>query len=107
MSLPKDRTHGRHTPAMAMSHRCRTPVISGPGRPLRFDSDAVARGLMQRDRMPGELARSTHRLIRLLRPENVGTAAQTAMTWLKPLPISPGKPIPNIPRFPATLGRLG
>ena len=41
----------------------------------------------------GELARSTQRLIRTLRPENVGTAAQAAITWFKPLP--------------ATLGRLG
>ena len=28
-----------------------------------------------------QLARSTQRLIQMLRPENVGTAAQTAMTW--------------------------
>ena len=32
----------------------------------------------------GELARSTLRLIEMLRPENVGTAAQTAMTWFDP-----------------------
>ena len=31
-----------------------------------------------------ELARSTQRLIQMLRPEAVGTAAQTAITWLKP-----------------------
>jgi putative hemolysin len=57
----------------------------------------------------GEFARSTQRLIRMLRPENVGTAAQTAMTWLKPLPTPGGiiKPIRNSPNFPATLGRLG
>src|SRR3981081_237394 len=57
----------------------------------------------------GEFARSTQRLIQMLRPENVGTAAQTAMTWFKPLPISPGviRPIRRFPNFPATLGRLG
>jgi len=41
----------------------------------------------------GELARSTARLIQLLRPENVGATAQAAMSWFKPLPV--------------TLGRLG
>ena len=41
----------------------------------------------------GELARSTQRLIRMLRPENVGATAQAAITWFKPLPV--------------TLGRLG
>jgi putative hemolysin len=41
----------------------------------------------------GELARSTQRLIRLLRPENVGIAAQAAITRFKPPP--------------STLGRLG
>ena len=56
----------------------------------------------------GELARSTQRLIQLLRPENVGTAAQTAITWLKPPPAPPGiKPIPGFSNFPAALGRLG
>jgi putative hemolysin len=57
----------------------------------------------------GEFARSTQRLIQMLRPENVGTAAQTAMTWLKPLPTSSGiiKPIRKFPNYPATLGRLG
>ncbi|HMI13422.1 MAG TPA: ornithine--acyl-ACP N-acyltransferase OlsB, partial [Bradyrhizobium sp.] len=56
----------------------------------------------------GELARSTQRLIEMLRPEKVGTAAQTAMTWFKPLPISSNviKPI-RLPEFPATLGRIG
>jgi L-ornithine Nalpha-acyltransferase len=56
----------------------------------------------------GELARSTQRLIAMLRPENVGTAAQTAMTWFKPPPISSDviKPI-RFPGFPATLGRIG
>ena len=43
---------------------------------------------MQGDFIQGDLARSTHRLIRMLRPENVGTA-ETAVTWLKPLPIPP------------------
>jgi putative hemolysin len=41
----------------------------------------------------GELARSTQRLIRLLRPETIGASAQAAVTWFKPLPV--------------TLGRLG
>ena len=56
----------------------------------------------------GELARSTQRLIEMLRPEKVGTAAQTAMTWFKPLPVSSDvvKPI-RFPEFPATLGRIG
>src|ERR1700694_2856705 len=55
-----------------------------------------------------QLARSTQRLIAMLRPENVGTAAQTAITWFKPLPISSDviKPI-RFPGFPATLGRIG
>src|SRR5882762_11930652 len=82
------------------------PVISGPRRPRRFDFEkhAVARIAMQN----GELARSTQRLIAMLRPEKVGTAAQTAMTWFKPLPISSDvvKPI-RFPEFPATLGRIG
>ncbi|GAC1345978.1 MAG: GNAT family N-acetyltransferase [Bradyrhizobium sp.] len=57
----------------------------------------------------GELARSTQRLIQMLRPENVGTAAQTAITWLKPPPTPFGliKPVRNFPNGPATLGRLG
>ena len=56
----------------------------------------------------GELARSTQRLFQMLRPENVGTAAQSAITWLKPLPSQPGaiKPI-RLPSHSATLGRLG
>ena len=56
----------------------------------------------------GELARSTQRLIQMLRPEKVGTAAQTAITWFKPQPSTSGviKPI-RLPNFPATLGRLG
>jgi len=56
----------------------------------------------------GELARSTQRLIQLLRPEKVGTAAQTAITWLKPPPAPLGiKPIRSLSNFPTTLGRLG
>src|SRR6202521_3649357 len=56
----------------------------------------------------GEFARSTQRLIAMLRPENVGTAAQTAMTWLKPQPSPSGvsKPI-RFPNLPITLGRSG
>ena len=56
----------------------------------------------------GELARSTQRLIQMLRPENVGTAAQAAITWFKPqLPASGVvKPI-RLPGPPRTLGRLG
>jgi len=56
----------------------------------------------------GELARSTQRLMQMLRPENVGSAAQMAMTWFKPLPFPSGiiKPI-GLPNLPATLGRLG
>ena len=56
----------------------------------------------------GELARSTQRLIEMLRPEKVGTAAQTAMTSFKPLPVSSDvvKPI-RFPVFPAALGRIG
>jgi L-ornithine Nalpha-acyltransferase len=57
----------------------------------------------------GEFARSTQRLIQMLRPETVGAAAQTAITWLKPLPAPSGiiKPIRKFPNYPATLGRLG
>src|SRR5882757_9790504 len=55
-----------------------------------------------------QLARSTQRLIQMLRPENVGTAAQTAITWFKPQssPVGVIKPI-RFPSLPATLGRLG
>src|SRR3984893_12112852 len=57
----------------------------------------------------GEFARSTQRLIRMLRPEMVGPPAQTAITWFRPLPPPSGviKPIRRFPHFPATLGRLG
>src|ERR1700730_18228965 len=56
----------------------------------------------------GEFARSTQRLIQMLRPEKVGTTAQTAITWFKPQPFASGviKPI-RVPNVPATLGRLG
>jgi putative hemolysin len=56
----------------------------------------------------GAFARSTQRLIEMLRPEKIGTAAQTAMTWFKPQPSPSGviRPI-RLPAFPATLGRLG
>jgi putative hemolysin len=56
----------------------------------------------------GDLARSTQRLIQMLRPENVGTAAQTAITWLKPpTPFGIIKPPRSFPNAAATLGRLG
>jgi len=82
---------------------------------------AIAGIPMQDDR----LLRPTQRLIEKLRPENMGTAAQTAMTWLRPSPASlaslsslrslasfgiiPGdiKQIKAFPEFPVTLGRLG
>src|SRR5229473_3193704 len=52
----------------------------------------------------GEFAQ---RFIQMLRPENVGNAAQTAITWLKPPPAPIGiKPL-RFANFPATLGRLG
>src|ERR1700738_2923751 len=56
-----------------------------------------------------QLARSTQRLSQMRRRENVGTAAQTAMTWFKPQPSPPSSmnPIQGFPNFPATLGRLG
>ena len=56
-----------------------------------------------------ELARSTQRLRQMLRPATLGTAAQTAITWLKPplkLPEA-ASPIRDFPPIPATLGRLG
>jgi putative hemolysin len=56
-----------------------------------------------------DLARSTQRLMQMLRPETVGTAAQTAIGWLKPplkLPEA-ASPICDFPRVAATLGRLG
>jgi hypothetical protein len=57
----------------------------------------------------GEFARSTQRLIQMLRPENVGTAAQTAMTWFKPLPAPAGviKPIRSFSNFPPCLDGSG
>jgi putative hemolysin len=55
-----------------------------------------------------EFARSTQRLIQMLRPEAVGSAAQTAITWFKPQLSPPGgiKPI-RFSNVPVTLGRLG
>jgi putative hemolysin len=74
------------------------------GRIDSIQMRAAARVSMQN----GELARSTQRLIQMLRPENVGTAAQTAMTWFKPSPVPPGaRPTRSFPDFPVTLGRLG
>jgi putative hemolysin len=66
---------------------------------------AIARMSMHEE----PLARSTQRLIQRLRPGRVGTAAQTAMTWFKPLPSSIRmiKPVQEYNDFPATLGRLG
>src|SRR6202048_295390 len=56
-----------------------------------------------------QLARSTQRLSQMRRPENVGTAAQTAITWFRPQPSQPAviRPIRSFPNFSATLGRLG
>jgi putative hemolysin len=52
----------------------------------------------------GEFAQ---RFIQMLRPENVGNAAQTAITWLKSPPALIGiKPL-RLANFPASLGRLG
>jgi putative hemolysin len=56
-----------------------------------------------------EPARSTQRLMQMLRPEALGTAAQTAITWFKPplhLPHA-ARPIRDFPGASATLGRLG
>jgi hypothetical protein len=83
-------------------------VISEPED--RADSnrtDAVKGMSMQH----GEFAQ---RFIQMLRPENVGNAAQTAITWLKP-PLAPigTKPLrlanfsATPGNFSATLGRLG
>src|SRR5229473_1217255 len=52
----------------------------------------------------GEFAQ---RFIQMLRPENVGNAAQTAITWLKPPPAPIGSKPLRLANFPATLGRLG
>jgi putative hemolysin len=53
-----------------------------------------------------EPARSTHRLMQMLRPEAVGTAAHTAITWFRPLPeaVKPGRYFSSLP---TALGRLG
>ncbi len=50
----------------------------------------------------GEFARSTQPLFEMLRPEKVGTAVQTAITW--PLGI---KPIPYFPDSKRGGKRLG
>jgi putative hemolysin len=57
----------------------------------------------------GELARSTQRFMKLLRPENAGAVAHNAITWLKPALKFPdhGKPARVFPTEPATLGRIG
>src|ERR1700738_2447889 len=52
----------------------------------------------------GEFAQ---RFIQMLRPENVGNAAQTAITWLQPPPPVIGSKPLCLANFPATLGRLG
>jgi putative hemolysin len=54
-----------------------------------------------------ELARSTQRLMQMLRSEAVGTAAHTAITWFKPSLPEAVKAIRDFPSVPATLGRLG
>jgi putative hemolysin len=56
-----------------------------------------------------ELTRSTQRLMQMLRPEAVGTAAQTAITWLKPQlkPAEAVRSVRGFPNLPITLGRLG
>jgi putative hemolysin len=57
----------------------------------------------------GELTRSTQRFMKLLRPENAGAVAHSAITWLKPALKFPdhGKPARVFPSEPATLGRIG
>ncbi|KIZ47793.1 MULTISPECIES: GNAT family N-acyltransferase [Rhodopseudomonas] len=60
--------------------------------------------------MPAEdLTRSTQRFIKLLRPENAGAVAHSAITWFKPAPklMLDGKPIVRFPQQPATLGKIG
>jgi len=54
-----------------------------------------------------ELARSAQRLRQMLRPETVGVAAQTAMSWLKPPLTEIARPSSEFPTLPAALGRLG
>jgi hypothetical protein len=53
--------------------------------------------------------RAQQTLIRMLRPENVGSVAHSAITWLKPpAPFSELRsPDDDAPALPATLGRLG
>jgi putative hemolysin len=91
---------------MAVSHGCWTGVISHPSKTaaIRFGASfAVAREFMQN----GELARSTQRLIEMLRPANVGTAAEKAITWFKPPLLPTAARSIRLPNPPATLGRLG
>ncbi|HEY0331603.1 MAG TPA: GNAT family N-acyltransferase [Rhodopseudomonas sp.] len=56
-----------------------------------------------------DLARSTQRFIKLLRPENAGAMAATAITWLKAPPYlpQPRKALRPFPAAPASLGRIG
>ena len=73
-----------------------------------------------------QIARPAQRLIQMFRPENMGTAAQSAMTWLKPSPASLASlsslrslaslgdihiakinPARTLSESAATLGRLG
>jgi L-ornithine Nalpha-acyltransferase len=75
------------------------------GRVDSIRAPAVARASMRGDK----LARSKAGLLHSLRPEMVGAAAHSAVTWFKPpltLPRSI-EPIAGFPVLPATLGRLG
>ncbi|NVN85919.1 MAG: GNAT family N-acetyltransferase [Rhodopseudomonas sp.] len=58
---------------------------------------------------PEDLARSTQRFMKLLRPENAGAVAQSAITWFKPAPklMVRGKRVARFPLRPATLGKIG
>src|SRR5437773_6181527 len=60
---------------------------------------------MQGDR----LAQSKAGFLQKLRPEMVGVAAHSAITWLKPPPKLPQPigPVDGFPVLPTTLGRLG
>ena len=52
-----------------------------------------------------EIARPKPGIMQMLRPQNMGAAAQTAITWFKP---SPGlKDIRGFPAVPPALGRMG
>jgi hypothetical protein len=63
--------------------------------------------LLQAFMQNGEFARSAQRFIQMLRPQDAGTAAQTAMTRLKPPPPAVGLNPMRLTNFPASLGRLG